>query len=42
LLFRISTILTLTGSTFLVIWLSEGITVWGVGNVLRSFFSLAS
>jgi preprotein translocase subunit SecY len=34
LLFRISTVVMLTGGTFLAIWLSEQITMWGVGNGL--------
>jgi preprotein translocase subunit SecY len=33
-LFRLSTVLTLTGGTFLAIWLSEQITLRGVGNGL--------
>jgi preprotein translocase subunit SecY len=34
LLFRISTVVMLTGGTLLAIWLSEQITMWGVGNGL--------
>jgi preprotein translocase subunit SecY len=41
LLFRISTVAMLTGGTFLAIWLSEQITLWGAATVLRSFRSLA-
>jgi preprotein translocase subunit SecY len=34
LLFRIATVVVLTGGTLLAIWLSEQITMWGVGNGL--------
>lgn len=36
-LFRISTVLSLTGGTFFLVWLSELITVRGVGNGLALF-----
>jgi preprotein translocase subunit SecY len=36
--FRLSTVITLTGGTFLVIWLSEIITAHGVGNGLALIF----